>query len=85
MKYIYRSLEFSQQNLGLLFLFIIINVSPVVVSTVLQTENNVNILYSLLSLIVYVFILFLASGANSLIWKKFKDEPINYSLLITES
>ncbi len=85
MKYIYKSLEFSQQNLGLLALFIIINLIPILLSTFLQTENNVNILYSIFSILVYMSSFFLISGTLSIIWKRFKNVPINFSLLITES
>ena len=85
MKYIYRSLEFSQQNLGLLALFIIVNLIPILLNTFRQTENNVNIIYTILLLIAHVSSFFLLSGTYSLIWKRFKNEPINFSLLISES
>jgi len=85
MKYIYKSLEFSQQNLGVLALFIIVNLIPILLNTFRQTENNVNILYSIFSILVYMSSFFLISGTLSIIWKRFKDLPINFSLLITES
>ncbi len=85
MKYIYKSLEFSQQNLGLLSLLILANITPIVLSSFQQTEDNVNILYSLLLMLVYVFSFFFISGTYSLIWKKYKNESIDFSLLISES
>ena len=85
MKYIYRSLEFSQQNLGLLTLFIIVNLIPILSNTFRQTENNVNIIYKLLLIIAYVSCLLILPGTYSITWKKFKNEPINFSLLISES
>lgn len=85
MKYIYKSLDFSQQNLGLLALFIIINLTPILISTSPETDKNFDILYSLLPLVAYIFSFLLLSGSYSIIWKKFKNEPINFSLLISES
>ena len=85
MKYIYKSLEFSQQNLGLLLLFIIINSIPLTVTTGESTHNQDFVINSILSLITNIISLFLISGAYSIIWNKFKNNPVNFSLLIPES
>jgi len=85
MKYIYKSLEFSQQNLGLLLLFIIINSIPLIVTTGESTNNQDFVINSILSILLYVIYFFLISGAYSLIWKRYKNENIYLSSLIHES
>jgi len=85
MKYIYKALEFSQQNLGLLTLFIIINLAPLLVTLLKSTENKEIIINSFLYFLAYLFSIFLLSGTYSMIWQRFKNEPTNFSLLIPES
>ena len=85
MKYIYKSLEFSQQNLGLLVVFICINLVPFAYSIILFVEKNENILYRIISILLHVISFFFISGTYSIIWKRFKNEHINFSLLIHES
>jgi len=85
MKYIYKSLEFSQQNLGLLAVFILINLFPFAFSMILFVGKYENVSYSILSILLYVINFFLISGAYSLIWKRYKNEHIYLSSLIHES